>query len=427
MKRKFQGVLLVMVSGFFLALVGCGGGGGESTSDQPIPTTVVSPLPLPGPYAVACSNVEQDFGRVVLDEDAQDYWEGAPTSDGTPRDMTDLLVDPTEALSVMVTAPNDDNLYGAFAGEEYKFVVLACYPTTTDNPRADYLLPTDGVVPHMQVGDELPLLTDPEARYPLIAFAHGYRGSPLSSGYIETMAVLASYGYIVAAPFYGDPHFTDLAVDKLEDRLALLGNLEDFVALQALRALATSAVLDLMLSDPQWSDHIDETQIGGFGASMGGETLLLMAGAGLTSSINASLDFEHTQVIHDTRLKAAVGYVPFFGSYFLPAFGSGQRGLENVTLPYLAISGTADTTAPMVTTEEGMNRLSGTRELVSLAGVEHRFDVESTNDIFTWALTFLDAEVRGNPAARQKLSTMGSVAGGGDDRVEVPYNGLSVD
>lgn len=78
-------------------------------------------------------------------------------------------------------------------------------------------------------------------------------------------------------------------------------------------------------------------------------------------------------------------------------------------------------------TEEGINRLNGTRELLSLTGVTHGFGVESTNDIFTWALTFLDAEVRENPAARQKLSTMGSVAGGGDDRVEVPYNGPSVD
>jgi hypothetical protein len=40
------------------------------------------------------------------------------------------------------------------------------------------------------------------------------------------------------------------------------------------------------------------------------------------------------------------------------------------------------------------------------------FDVASTNDIFTWTLTFLDAKVRGNPAARQQLSTMASVAGG---------------
>jgi len=70
-----------------------------------------------------------------------------------------------------------------------------------------------------------------------------------------------------------------------------------------------------------------------------------------------------------------------------------------------------------------MNRLAGTRELVALVGVPHRFDVASTNDIFTWTITFLDSEVRGDPAARGRLLSMASVAGGGDDHVLVPYNG----
>jgi len=41
----------------------------------------------------------------------------------------------------------------------------------------------------------------------------------------------------------------------------------------------------------------------------------------------------------------------------------------------------------------GMRRLAGTRELVALSGVRHGFDVASTDDIFTWTLIFLDAEV----------------------------------
>jgi hypothetical protein len=64
-----------------------------------------------------------------------------------------------------------------------------------------------------------------------------------------------------------------------------------------------------------------------------------------------------------------------------------------------------------------MKRLTGTRELVALSGVTHGFDVASKNDILTWTLTFLDAEVRGNSEAITRLSTMGSVAGGGDDSV----------
>jgi predicted dienelactone hydrolase len=420
MKSILQGVVLVAWSGFALALGGCGGGGGGTASVQS--SAVVSPLALPGPYAVACSNIAQDFSRVTPGEDAKGYWEGTPAANGTPRYVTDLLADPANTPSVRVAAPNDTNLYGSFVGQQLKFVLFACYPTAPDNPRADYPLPTGDVVPHMQVGADLPLFADPTAHYPMLAFAHGYRGSPLSHDYLAAMSVFASYGYIVVAPFYGDPRFCDLTLDNLSNDVALLLNLRSFTALQALRAISTSPALDLMLSNPPWRDHIDATQIGGFGASMGGETLLLMGGAGLTTSP----EFAQTQVTVDPRLKAAVGYVPFFGEFFLPAFGRDQSGLDRVTLPYLAISGTSDTLAPIVMTEQGIKRLTGTRELVSLVGVTHGFDVASTNDIYTWALTFLDAEVRGNPAARQQLSTLGSVAGGGNDRVVIPYNGPAV-
>ena len=241
----------------------------------------------------------------------------------------------------------------------------------------------------------------------------------ISSDYLEAISTLASHGYVVLAPFHGDPRFADLEIDDVADAVTLLTHLSDFLALQSLRPLAVSAALDLLLAHPQWRDHIDPNQVGGFGASMGGETMLLLAGAGLTSS--SGLAWRPVGI--DSRVKAAVGYVPYFGQWFLPAFGRDQRGLDNVTLPFLAIGGTSDTTAPIAITAQGMARLAGTRELVALSGVPHRFEAAAAGDIFTWTLLFLDAEVRGNPAARKVLSTMGSVAGGGDDRVLIPYNG----
>ena len=424
MKARLQGVLLVVaLSLLALALVGCGGGGSETAPDQSVPSTVVAPFALPGPDEVACSNIAQDFTRVEPGEVAKDYWEGSPSADGMPRYVTDLLADPENTPSVTVTAPNDANLYGSFVGQPVEFVLFACYPTTADNLRADYPLPTGDVVPHMQIGADLPLFADPTVRYPMIMFSHGYGGSPINDDYLAAMSIFASYGYIVVAPFHGDPYFSDLAVENLGEVFDWLTNLRDFVALQAMRALSMSAAIDYILADPQWSGHIDTTQIGGFGASMGGETMMLLGGAGLTTS----LDFTSTQVTVDARLKAAVGYIPWFGELLLPAFGRDQQGLDSVTLPFLAISGTADTLAPIIMTQQGIARLAGTSELVSLAGVTHGFDVASTNDIYTWALTFFDAEVRENPAARQTLSTMASVAGGGDDRVVIPYNGPAVD
>jgi hypothetical protein len=107
--------------------------------------------------------------------------------------------------------------------------------------------------------------------------------------------------------------------------------------------------------------------------------------------------------------------VPYFGQTFFPAFGRDQVGLSNVNLPYLAISGSADVVAPAEETALGMARLSGVRQFVVLQGVQHGFDIASTNDIFTWSLTFLNAYVDDNPLARATSARMTRVAGGGDD------------
>jgi predicted dienelactone hydrolase len=345
------------------------------------------------------------------------YWEGGSSNNGTARYVTDLLADPADTLTATVIAPQDSTLFGDFAGQPVEFAVLVCYPTTADNPRLDYQLPTGDVVPHMQTGSDPPLFADASAQYPVVVFSHGIGNSPISSAdYISALSIIASYGYIVIAPFHGDFRFSNLDIANLGDAISVATNLENFTALQALRPLSISAALTLVLEHPQWKDHIDATRIGGFGVSLGGETMMLLGGAGLTTSY-FDLGASWQQVAYDRRIKAAVGYIPYFGQPVLPAFGHDQDGLANIDLPFLGISGTSDTVAPIRETEIGMSRLTGTRRLVALSGVTHEFDVTSTNDIFTWVLTFLDAEVRGDPDAILRLSTMGSVAGGGDDSV----------
>ena len=400
-----------------LALAGCGGGDGDAPTDA-APTAMVQPLQLPGPYPVGCSNVAQDFGRVADRAEAQAYWQGRPASDGSPRYVADLLTEPANTLSVRVNAPGDGALFGSFAGRPVGFVVLVCYPTTADNPRPDFALPTSQRVPHMQRGAEAPLFADASLRYPVVAFSHGLAHSPLSDDHFAVLSWLASFGYVVVAPFHGDPRIANLEIDDFRDAVSLVANVSDAVAMQALRPLAMSAALDLVLAHPQWRDHVDATQIGGFGASLGGETLLLMGGAALTTSPTLAA----SPVGADRRLKAAVGYVPYFGQAVLPAFGRDQSGLDGVTMPYLAISGGADRTAPALVAQQGVSRLQGPRQMVVLSGVEHAFDAGSASDILTWSITFLDAQVRGLPSARAQLAAMGSVAGGGDDRLVIPLD-----
>ena len=380
----------------------------------------VPPLALPGPYAVECSSLAQDFSRLAPGEDAPSYWEGVPRADGSQRRPADLLADPANTPKVTVNVPGNHDVFGSSAGRTLSYVVVICHPTSSSNPRPDYALPTGRSVPHMMRDGDAPLWPDATTRFPVLLFSHGYGGSPISTDYIQAVSVMASFGYVVAAPFHTDATFLNVEdLQTVTDAVFLATHFEQFNALQALRPLALSATLDLVLGQPRWRDRVDATQIGAFGASMGAESILLMAGARMSTNFVQS----STPIMFDARLKAAVGYVPYFGQIIFPAFGQFEHGLDGVTLSYLAIGGTADTTAPLAVTLEGIERLAGPRELVAITGVKHQFDVPSTADIFTWTVTYLDAEVRRDPAARAKLLSMTSVAGGGDDHVLVPFNG----
>ena len=428
MNRFWRGTLLsatllAALSGIALALAGCGGGGGSSNPPgASAPTVVVQPLPLPGKFAVACSNVVQDFTRVGAGEDVTSYWEGAPSGNGTPRYATDLLADPGNTLIATVTAPQDSNLYGSFAGHNVAFVVLACYPTTANNPRPDYPLSTTGkVVPHMQTGSDAPLFADNSARYPVVAFSHGYSGSPLSSDYISALSVFASYGYVVIAPFHGDLRFSDLRIDRPQRRHCLA------VALEQLHGDAgTATAFDIRGARPRARasamarSHRSDTdrRLRGEHGRRDDDAVGRRRPDDLLPRVVVGI---RSPTIRGSRRRSATCRIS--GSRSCLHSDATSTGSTASTLPFLGISGTADTTAPISETEIGMSRLTGTRELVALSGVEHGFDVASTNDIFTWTLMFLDAEVLGNPATRTQLPTMASVAGGGDDSVVIFYNG----
>jgi len=373
----------------------------------------VPPRPLPGPYAVQCSDVAQDFSRVAAGSSAQDYWEGVTGY------VTDLLVEP--ALTLNVPIPGDGELFGSFAGRSITVTNIVCGPTAASNSRPDYALPTGRAVPHMMRAGDSPIWPDATTRFPVLLFSHGLTGSPISNDYITALAALASWGYVVVGPFHGDPRVANLNLDDLNDFITIVLHFSDYTAMQAVRPIELSAALDMVLTHPDWRDRVDPARVGGFGASLGGESMMLLAGAGLTYTVGLS----SRQVTFDHRVAAAVGYVPYFGQSFFPSFGRDQAGVDDVTMPFLAIGGTNDTTAPLGTTQQGMNRLHGTRELVALQGVGHYFDLASTGDIFTWSLQFLDAYVALDPNARARMVRMLQVSGGGDDRLLIDYNAPS--
>jgi hypothetical protein len=70
---------------------------------------------------------------------------------------------------------------------------------------------------------------------------------------------------------------------------------------------------------------------------------MLLGGAELNYGL---FTFDHKRVTLDSRVRAGVGYVPLLRCRIHPAFGTGQAGAGGVTLPFLALSGTADPIAP---------------------------------------------------------------------------------
>ena len=181
------------------------------------PSLTVPPRVAPGKYPVACSNVAQDFARLLPGEDVQDYWEGVSRADGTPRYITSLLSEPAAAVNALVRVPADTDLYGSFAGTTMPYVMIVCYPTAADNSRPDYPLPNGKSVPKMQRGGDAPWWPDAVTRFPILLFSHGYLGSPISNDYIDAVALLASYGYVVVAPLHGDGRFGSLKLEDLGD------------------------------------------------------------------------------------------------------------------------------------------------------------------------------------------------------------------
>ena len=394
---------------------------------------VVNPLP-PGRFAVACSNVEIDTARLAqLGGTAADYYEGH-TVNGETRYVTDILAHPESAFRFQERIPLQPQLYPTLFGQRPDFVVLVCHPTSRTNTDPDYKLPDDGgVVPHMQPAGQpakiIPAseyaqtagLPDPQssapAQLPLIVYSHGLGGSPVGKGYIDVAVQLAAQGYMVAAVFHADNRYSPVRIENLADFAFALAFFPVIVQMQALRPFALKAMTDHLIADGDFGPAIDRSRIGAFGASLGGEAVAHLVGAGLTTS----LVHDCSPTERDPRIRAAVGYVPYSGQSFLPAFCDGQSGADSVDKPYLAISGTLDITAPIHMTEIAVNRMPASHYLIELVGGQHELRPEDAADVLTWMVTYFNAylDVPGDPAAMARFIKMRQVVGGREDNIIV--------
>jgi hypothetical protein len=387
-------------------------------------TAVVNPF-LAGPYKVACSNLAQDTSRMIAGATPTDYWEGNLVNERVLY-IDQILAAPETTFRFDALVPDNRSIYPNTANTRVPFVAIVCYPTNSWNNDPDYALPgSSDVVPRMQLAGQPPKLIgiseynrspatfneEPAAKVPLIVYSHGLGGSPAGKGYIASIALLATHGYMVAAVFHADARFSRLRVEDLSDYWYLLTQYERVAEMELMRPVALKAMTDALLAHPVFKFGIDVDRIGGFGASLGGQAMANLLGAKMTTSIGLAC----RETVRDPRIKVAVGFVPYAGQSFLPAFCDDQSGADEVTRPYLALSGTADSTAPIKMMRQALNRFKGSRYLVELVGGEHELRADDIGDLFTWMVTFYRAYLQDDAAAFARFAKMRGVNGGRED------------
>ncbi len=199
-------------------------------------------------------------------------------------------------------------------------------------------------------------------KFPLILLSHGIGGSSSMMAWLGS--ALASHGFIAAA--INHP-----------------GNnaLEDYTIPGAVfwgqRARDMSALLDLLLADPTFGPHIDPKRVGAAGFSLGGLTVIELAGGiaefsryqdfckspkadgmctdtieypGLLAKVTAlaksdpaiqSAFAENSKSHRDPRIRAIFAMAPALGPAFAP------DALAKISIPTQIVGGSADTTVPV--------------------------------------------------------------------------------
>lgn len=205
-------------------------------------------------------------------------------------------------------------------------------------------------------------LASAPAKFPLIVLSHGTGGSALIMAWVGT--ALAAKGYIAAAVNHpgnnGTEAYTALGFSTWWER-----------------ARDLSVVIDSMLADPMFGGHIDANRIGAAGFSLGGYTMIEIAG-GITepaafTEFCASPradgicksppefptlleDFEKlsktdaefqaslrhaSDSYRDPRVRAVFAIAPALGPVFRPA------SLARIAIPVKIVAGQADTNVPI--------------------------------------------------------------------------------
>lgn len=201
--------------------------------------------------------------------------------------------------------------------------------------------------------------TNTEEKKPLILISHGF-GS-LRENFANLAQHLASYGFIVAIPQHvgSDLQYRQ---ELLKGTLnSVLSPIEYIARPQDLSFIIDKLTL-LASQDEKWRNRVDLNKIGVIGDSLGGTTVLSLAGAPLNIPqlkvecsqdqviVNAALILQcqgsHLPPIeynlHDSRIKAVIATHPLTSAIF------GSQSLSQIKIPIMITGGSNDVITPVV-------------------------------------------------------------------------------
>ncbi len=262
-------------------------------------------------------------------------------------------------------------------------------------------------------------------KFPVVMLSHGTGGSAMQMAWLGT--VLARHGYIAVAVNHPGNN-------ALEPYTA-----EGF-ALWWERATDLSDALDALLRDAMFGPHVDVSRIGAAGFSLGGYTVLELAGArsdqkrflaacdakpelltchvpemkdmGSTAEMMAKVQASSAESMargganyRDPRIRAVFAIAPAVGQAF------GADAFRGVTIPVAMVVGAADPIAPAAANAGRFKQMMPKWELTVLpGGVSH--------------YTFLDTCT---DAGKARLGIYcGDAAGVNRDKVHATVSGLAV-
>lgn len=195
---------------------------------------------------------------------------------------------------------------------------------------------------------------------PIVIISHGF--GDVKESFVFIAEHLASYGFIAILP---DHIGSDLSYRQtfLNGRLNTLLSPMEFLNRPQEISFLIDELEQLISQSPLWASRLDLSRIGVMGDSLGGSTVLSLAGAEINPARladacdvdNIILNFAlYLQCrarflppvnyqFRDERVRAVLAMHPMGGYLY------GPEGMSQVDIPMLMIAGSADIVAPVVT------------------------------------------------------------------------------